>query len=149
MFKTQYLIIWYAACLHILWGICLLLDSSVVGVTGIGLLYKVFPDPWLLAFVCIFVGAISIFGVLHSHSKLQFFFLAPQQFFLFLSAVSSIHCVWYSTYADGIVHPRYFILADQSPSLIVLFFYSWSVFWIYRDVAEKSVDSGTSGTNTF
>lgn len=58
-------------------------------------------------------------------------FLIPQQLLLTLSAYGAVQAMLSGTFADGVIRSKAFLVADQAPSVILLFLYGLSVYANY------------------
>lgn len=114
-------IIWFAILTHLLWGILILIHGeSVTWITAIHYTLKLgFSVNWL-GITYLLIGILSIIGLFRKH--LDFYgilFILPQQFLLMHSAFGAIQCMIISQFADGVIRPREFIMADQFPSIFL------------------------------
>src|SRR5216684_2079045 len=102
-------VVWYCICLHLWWGLMLLVDPAARGVTAIS-------DGVYFA-----VGLLAAAGLLRARpgSIRGLLELLPQQGVLLISAFGACEAVWKSTYADGVPRPRAFIAADQVPAVFI------------------------------
>ena len=107
-------IVIYAGLLHVAWGLLLFASESPLGVTAI---HSLPGGRWVVATVCFAVGVLALAGHLLREPWRTWAWM-PQQLTLLLSAVNAIQCVVSGTFADGVVRPWAFILADQLPSIL-------------------------------
>ena len=54
----------------------------------------------------------------------------PQQFIMLLSSGGAIHAMVVGHFADGIARSNAFLLADQSPTIILVIFHTWAMVLI-------------------
>lgn len=113
----MYLVVIFAVCLHIVWGFCLLGNSDAVGVTGIHTLSYVIDDPTVLGMVLLSVACLALIGVTQK-SLFAFALLLPQQAVLFVSSWGALFAMCTGQFADGVVRPHTFLIADQCHLLI-------------------------------
>ena len=120
--------LWYISTLHFLWGVCLILSPEYVSwTTPIHHLAIVFPvSERILGGLLIGAACASFFGLLctglcHMIRVLAFF---PTQFLLIISCVGCITAVYQSQYADGVIRPQTFILADQLGYILASMFHT-------------------------
>jgi hypothetical protein len=114
-------VIWYCVCLHLWWGLMLLLDPAAAGVTAINSVTRLTGSVWGGALVFLVVGGLAAVGLLRAEpgrtrGLVQ---VLPQQAALLLSALGACEAIWRSTYADGVPRPRAFIAADQIPAVFI------------------------------
>jgi uncharacterized membrane protein len=53
--------------------------------------------------------------------------LVPQQFFMLIAAGGSVQAMVTATYADGVIRPMTFIIADQMPWVLGAIFYTLAI----------------------
>lgn len=123
-------VIWFCICLHIWWGILLLLDPDARGVTAINLATRVFGSTQLAAVVFIAAGIAAAVGVFRARPNTLsgLLELLPQQGLLILSAFGAVMAVYHGAYADAEPRPRAFIAADQAPAVFIMLAHSASLF---------------------
>jgi hypothetical protein len=114
------LVILYAALLHYVWAICLLIDPRAGDATPIAGL-SMLLNPVVLALMLFVVASLSLLYVFlgrigHVQTVL---FALPQQAVLILSAWSALNAMASGHYADGVARPVVFIVADQTPSVLI------------------------------
>ena len=116
--RTYPWIIWYAILLHTLWA-CLLLGSQrPYGATA---LHVYSPLPRLLmAGALLTASVLAAWAITRDQPSWQTLAaLLPQQAILTVSAYAAVAAVVTAHYADGVIRPRPFILADQAPVILV------------------------------
>ena len=115
------LIILYAVILHFSWGVLLLLDDSAGWATAVHSVL-VWLGPSYATAAIMFVVAIGAAAGLHrrlAHSLWGVGLMLPQQIVLITSAAGAIQAMALSSFADGVVRPAAFIIADQLPVVLV------------------------------
>ena len=115
------LIILYAVILHLSWGVLLLLDDSAGWATAVHSVLVWLGSTYATAAV-MFAVAIAAVAGLHrrlAHSLWGVGLMLPQQAVLFMSAVGAIQAMALSSFADGVVRPNPFIIADQLPAVLI------------------------------
>ena len=114
-------VVWYCICLHLWWGLMLLVDPAARGVTAINDLTRLTGSAPISAGVYFAVGLLAAAGLLRARpgSIRGLLELLPQQGVLLISAFGACEAVWKSTYADGVPRPRAFIAADQVPAVFI------------------------------
>jgi hypothetical protein len=106
------------AVMHYVWGVTLLLSADPTGVTPVHTLAEFFGPT--LAPSLIAVATLALVGVLWSKGVITALLCAgPQQFFMLLTALGVLSAVASGAYADGVVRGQLFILADQTPTLVI------------------------------
>lgn len=115
-------VIWYCICLHAWWGVMLLLDPAVQGVTAINFMTTLTGSAWGSALVFLGVAGLATVGLLRARPRTTtgLIEVLPQQVVLLLSAFGACAAVWLSRYADGVPRPRAFIAADQVPAVFIV-----------------------------
>lgn len=88
--------------------------------------------PLLTACLCLGSAIAAGYAVFARKSNFGFFSLIFQQAMLVLFAVGPIAAIISSSYADGVIRPRGFILADQFPHVtpVVVHFAAVIGYWI-------------------
>ncbi len=140
-------IIWYAVLLHALWGVLLLAGPSPYGATAVHV-YSGVPRFALAAFLFLASGlaAWSITWPRPSWPSLAA--LLPQQALLTVSAYSALLAVIEAHYADGVIRPRLFILADQAPVILTMMLHTAAVVELHaRRPAEDVLRSAFGAMN--
>lgn len=114
----NYWMIWYAIVLHWIWGCLLLSSRDPLGITAIASLSKfgLVSAPYT-ALMYITVAILSMIGIIAPKPVGLVFFL-PQQIVLGVSAFGAIQAMATGIFADGIVRPVSFIVADQAPAVL-------------------------------
>jgi len=122
--------IWFCVCLHIWWGLMLLIDPQAKGVTAISLMVRVLNSSTLAAIVFFLAGALAAVGILRARPGRMIGLLEvlPQQAVLLMSAFAACAAVYASQYADGVPRPRAFIAADQAPAVFIMLAHTASLF---------------------
>jgi hypothetical protein len=109
-------IVWYAISLHSVWGLVLLNNESAGWVTAISGLAAFFGSHGL-GWIFLATAGISAWAVLRG-GKGGVILLIPQQVVLTLAAISAIGAMETSAFADGVIRPRAFLIADQAPAVL-------------------------------
>ena len=120
------LIIFFAIIQHFLWAMMLLYDEEVEQVTALSALTPfiiVYRGVVLLLLVAI-LAASSIFVENRIYRTIM---MIPQQFVLVVSAMGAMDAMIRGTFADGIAHPRSFIVADQIPAVLLCIFHTVAI----------------------
>lgn len=115
--SSHSVIIVYGVILHGVWAAALFFDPDVRGVTAIWELSTWAPAPYtkfVLATVAV-LAAVALFLKELPRTAL----LLPQQLILLLSAWGALQAMYLSAYADGVLRPRAFLIADQMPAVLL------------------------------
>lgn len=110
------LIVVYACMVHYVFATALLMDSSAVGITAISSVVGLVGSDLLAAGCFLCVGSLAILG-LGASGRIGLILMAPQQFILIVSAGGAINAMITGRFADGVVRPHWFLIADQSPAV--------------------------------
>ena len=114
-------IIWFAITTHLLWGTLILsFGESVTWITAIHHTQELIPHIPALGVVYLLAGLASIYGAWKRVGTfLAIVTVLPQQFLLIYSAVGAIQAIALSQFADGVIRPREFLIADQFPAIFL------------------------------
>ncbi len=122
--KRIYWIFWLAVATHLVWGALLLFTSDgAAWVTSINHTISLGFNRFTLGTVYILASVCSVYGLLSS-TKYRMLVMGPQQCLLLLSALGNCVAISHSAFADGVVRPWEFIMADQSPSVLLAVFHT-------------------------
>ena len=126
-------IIWFAVFLHLLWGILLMISGDPVNITAIHTSMSLFKFRLLLGSVYIIAGFSSAISLRSKRRKslTDLLLLLPQQFLLMVSAGGAINAMYLSQFADGVIRPRSFLVADQMPVVFIALFHSCAILDSY------------------
>lgn len=123
----RYPVAWYAIILHLTWAGLLLFSISPTKVTGINILYQLFPNKILLAGILILSSLMAFLAITRFRQIKTLIWLLPQQFLLLLAAIAVIQVIVNGHFADGVIRDRYFLAADKAGILLVAFFHTLSL----------------------
>ena len=121
----------YAIFQHVGWGLLLLWDKRASGVTAIASMSdRLGVTASAVAFLI--VGVLAFVALFLERQRWRGIFLAPallipQQIVLMFSAAGAVHAMISSSFADGVVRPRAFLIADQYPAVIVMLFHTLAI----------------------
>lgn len=128
-------IILIAIAQEIVWALALVWDERSVNVTAVSILSKFMSHDLLI--VCLlataFLAASGFFMARRINTLLA---LVPQQFLLYLSAGSALTAVINGRFADGVIRPHAFLLADQSAAFLIAIFHTWAMILILRHAED-------------
>lgn len=136
--RHVYLVVRFALVQHFIWGAMLLFNGDLLHTTAMdaayGLFGTVFPvasfsDGALRSGVMYLLVAALAFASLNRRTRddVRLLLLIPQQFILVLSAAGALQAMWLSSFADGVVRSREFIIADQCPIVILAALHTWAL----------------------
>lgn len=126
-----------AIALHVLWGVILLFSAAPLGATPVHV-YAGLPHA-LAGLLFLFVAAVAALGVLRLPSGWpEVLALLPQQAVLSVSAYGALQAIVVKHYGDGVVRPRLFILADQSPAILVMLLHTAAILAIAAGGAAQT-----------
>ena len=112
-------IIWYAVALHVVWGLMLLSQPAAAWVTAVNGVTRIVPTS-AAALLFIVVGAVASAALLRVlPARFSLLAVLPQQALLIMSASAAIQAMARSSFADGVVRPRAFLIADQLPAVLI------------------------------
>ncbi len=109
----------FAIALHFSWGFILAIDNknSALGVNAINALHRYISSPHLLIAALWGVALLALCG-LFTRTPWVVFLLMPQQILLMMSAAGAVESMWLGQFADGVLRPHTFIIADQIYSIL-------------------------------
>lgn len=107
----------FAIVLHLVWAWLLVFDPSPLNVNAIDALYRyIHPAPVLI--VVIMSAALMALAGIFTTKPWILLLLIPQQALLMMSAAGAIESMWLGQFADGVLRPHSFIVADQIYSVL-------------------------------
>jgi hypothetical protein len=127
-------IITYAVMLHIVWAVLLMLGhAEILNITAIHAFTKYIPtqNVYVHATIFIVVGGAAGIGLLlniERFDKLALVLLLPQQVLLIISAEGAVSAMINSAFADGVIRPRPFLIADQLPIVLATVLHTMALF---------------------
>jgi hypothetical protein len=139
VFRSRYLVVWYAIILHLIQGSLMVASETAGFVTStshvidwsgmlvykLGLSFSVSAQTIGIIYILIALSSLIGLAVFERYSFPRLLSLIPQQVFLTLAAMGAAVAIMDSAFADGVVRSRYFIGADQSPIIIAAVLHSW------------------------
>jgi hypothetical protein len=83
----------------------------------------------------LYLGAaiLAVYGMWFAPRRTRVWLLLPQQFLLLVSGFAALHAMILGQFADGVVRAHTFLIADQSPILLVAIFHTVALVRIARD----------------
>lgn len=120
-----------ALSLHLSQLVAILVDSSALNVTSVyPLVFLLGPQGTVVALFGSSVLVVVSFFM--NVRKIRAMLLLPKLILLIISAVGAIDYMRLSHFADGVVRPQAFIVADQVLIVLLTLAYAWSVFAVCR-----------------
>lgn len=126
-----HIIISFACALHLVQAIALYIDPAAVGVTSIFTIGRTLGVQLTVAVLAVVAGLALWSQVLRS-GPMKALLLLPQQVVLFISAAGALGYMYVSHFADGVVRPQAFIVADQSVTILLALGHAWALIEILR-----------------
>lgn len=126
-----YWILWYAIAIHAIWGVCLLFSDDPTMTTPIHELSELIPHHQVLAVVLLLASTLAGWSAWGAPTRVRLAAVLPQQVLLVLSTFGAIAAISHSAYADGVVRPQLFILADQSPAVVATVCHTLALLQLY------------------
>lgn len=131
-------IIWYAICLHWLWGVLLLSSPTPLEITAIAASAHLgLASASHLGILYLTVAFLALLG-LAAPRGINVIMLIPQQIILVISAFGAIRAMALGTFADGVLRPVPFLIADQAPAVLAAFFHILAVYTSYLFPVERT-----------
>lgn len=128
-----FLAVWAAILLHLTWVVLLFWPDTHAGrSTPVHSVVIVAGSPQRAAFLLLIVAAFAISGTCRSLTAIQkVLYVLPQQFVLGISAAGAILAMYRSHYADGVIRPGTFIVADQLAIVLTWGFHTAAIVFLY------------------
>jgi hypothetical protein len=121
-------IVYFVVALHVAWGLMVAISPHSTDSTPLHTLDVVIPTRALLAASLLTAGTLA---ALANHTRkigiVTLLCLIPQQGFLIITAAGAVFAVTNGHYADGVVRPFFFILADQFAVISLPFWYTAAI----------------------
>jgi hypothetical protein len=106
------IVVMMAVAQHLCLAVALMTDTAALNATGLHAIYLLIRPPGVTAAVLIAASCCSVVGVWCEVPWIVLL-LIPQQILLLLSATGAFEAMWLGQFADGVVRPNAFIVADQ------------------------------------
>lgn len=113
--------------MHLIWAVLLIMSPAPTTVTGLNLLYNIFPNRYLLAAILIVTSVVAILAVVRYKGVTSLLLLLPQQFMLIVPAIAVLQAIGNASFADGVTRPRAFLTADKVSVVLLAIFHSISL----------------------
>lgn len=122
----------YAIVLHLVWALTLYLDDSAANATAVASIRYAIPRPFgILAMLL--VAGLAVVGLSMRNAWHATMLMIPQQFLLLISAGGAFEAMWEGQFADGVVRPTAFIVADQMPAILAAIGHVLAIFAMARE----------------
>ena len=131
-------IVWYAIIQHAVWAFTLLVSDAPMGITAIDAL-RVFTDNRIVMASMYFAASLlSLRALLRDKlDSNNVLLLIPQQFFLMLSAYGAVKSMWIGAFADGVIRPHEFLIADQLPAVLIGVMHTLAITTPFMSIYKK------------
>lgn len=126
--------VWLASTLHIAWAALILVDVAATDATPVHILLVVFYNQFVVAGILTVTALLPLYIRFRPPDYGYILCLVPQQTVLLISAFGSAVAAATGTYADGVLRPQAFILADQMLPILVASFYTLTIFETAEEV---------------
>lgn len=136
-------IIWFAITYHLIWAGLLVQSSEPTSVTGLNMLYRVFPNRFLLAGVLAASAILAILAITKARRFVSLFLMLPQQFMLLVPLLAVVTAISTGTFADGVVRSSVFLAADKIGIVLLAVFHSLMLLQPHK----LDIDTGASYDN--
>ena len=135
------LIVLYAALLHYVWAGALIIDPRAGEATSMSGLFDLFGRETLIVILIGVATLALVYVFLFSERRVEAaLFALPQQAILLMSAWTAITAMGSGHFADGVVRPIPFILADQAPAVIAAVLHAAAILiGLWRPRRERVV----------
>lgn len=129
------IIVLVATALHFIWAFGLAIDPAANNATAIHALLLISENTFIAAGVLAIVAALGFFGAVAIPPKraARVLLMLPQQCILIMSSISASAAMAASTFADGVIRPRWFIIVDQTPVILITIGYLLAMTRIARE----------------
>jgi len=128
--------IWYAIILHWVWGIMLLSSNSPLNITAIHAMTQMHMSSAPVVGILYLLSALLAVVALAAPRIVGAILLIPQQLLLTVSAIGALMAMFSGSFADGVIRPIPFLVADQAPAVVAAVCHFLSVYANYL-TAEK------------
>ncbi len=126
--RVPFIVVACVIAMQFIWAVGLAIDPSSQNATAVFALMAMTKDPMAVSHLLIVSTLLATIGFLSSNLFVKIIFLIPQQILLTISAVGCINAMYSSSFADGVIRSRWFIILDQSP--VVLFWIGHTIVLI-------------------
>lgn len=128
MVRNTKFVVWFAIVLHWVWGTLLLMGPAPLGVTAIATMtHWGVVTAQNLGIFYLLTSLLAAVG-LAAPKYIGYIFICPQQIALFISAFGALSAMMTGTFADGVIRPTAFLVADQLPIVLLAVFHFLNVY---------------------
>lgn len=132
-------IVWYAIVLHAAWGVMLLFNGDALGATATHYFHNC--NRFVVSAVFLTVAVLAAWSVTRKTVNMTTLLaLLPQQLILMVSAWTACVAIWDSSYADGVIRPTLFILADQLPIILTMVIHTATIIEMHLLPGRKEAE---------
>lgn len=123
----------YATAIHVVWMIALASDSRSMWTTALYTLVTWLGGPEKAAAALFLAALLAAVGLFRCRNRvLTVALLIPQQVFLYASALGAGTAMYYGMFADGVERAHWFIIADQSHTILMALAYTAAILSVAR-----------------
>ena len=121
-------IVYFAAVLHLFWAAMLIRYDPPSRTTALHFLTTVFGFASLTALCLLGASLLSLTALNRNKADLlNLCLFLPQQILMILSAGGAISAMIEGRFADGVLRPSSFIIADQIPPIFAMIFHTCAI----------------------
>lgn len=120
------IIIIVAISLHLIWAVGLAIDPAAHQATALHALLLLTSNPITASAVLTIIACLAGLGCTWQWDLLglpmriwQALLILPQQCILIMSSIGCINAMLNSAFVDGVARPRWFIIVDQIPIILI------------------------------
>lgn len=121
------IIILVAIGLHLVWAVGLAIDPAAHNATALHALLLITSNAIVASAILTTIACLASLGcawhwggVYSIPSRIwRALLILPQQCILIMSSIGALNAMLIATFADGVVRPRWFIIVDQVPVILI------------------------------
>lgn len=130
----------YAVLLHWVWGATLLSSSTPLGVTAISAILTLgIVSGTTVGLFYLLIAFLALIGIF-APRPVNTIFLLPQTIVLWIGAYGASQAMWLGVFADGVIRPRSFLIADQAPAIIAAICHTGAVVFNFFESRSNPYD---------
>ncbi len=127
----------YGIGLYLITGTILLVSPEAMGITAMGEFNKFHIDNSFIGLIFILCGILTCHGLLIKNPILAISLCFPQLTLLAINSIACISAIFRGSYADGVIRPTMFILADQVPYVLAAILHMVAIIDIFVSSGNK------------
>lgn len=121
----------YVIVLHYAWAVLIFIYDGVTAVTALAAMRYIMPRPFVMIALTV-AATLSLWSLFARSKWTAVLLMVPQQFFLFVGAGGAVEAMWEGHFADGVVRPHTFLIADQIHMVLTAICHSLAMYVIVR-----------------